>query len=79
MITPCGSCAYKLWSVEREVKGWPVRVYFDGEQTSETYADQVTRCPGCGKWLVELAFKEAWPSRDDANRRVGGGSYGSFL
>src|SRR5215218_1610957 len=45
MITPCQSCGHKLWSVEREVKGWLVRVHFDGEETSETYADQVTCCP----------------------------------
>jgi DNA-directed RNA polymerase subunit RPC12/RpoP len=63
MITPCSSCGYKLWSVERDVKGWLVQVYFDGEETSETYADQVTRCPRCGKWLEEPASIEAWHSR----------------
>ena len=63
MITPCRSCGHKLWSVEREVKGWLVRVHFDGEETSESYADLVTRCPGCGKWLVEPAYVEAWRLR----------------
>ncbi len=63
MITPCESCGHKLWSVERDVKGWLVRVHFDGEETSETYAEQVTRCPGCGKWLVEPAYVEAWRLR----------------
>jgi hypothetical protein len=63
MITPCRSCGHKLWSVERDVKGWLVRVRFDGEETSETYADQVTRCPSCGKWLVEPVSVEAWRSR----------------
>jgi hypothetical protein len=60
MITPCSSCGHKLWLVDREVKGWLVRVHFDGEETSETYADQVTSCPECGKWLVEPAYKEVW-------------------
>ena len=63
MIVPCGSCSHKLWWVDREVDGWMVRIHFDGEETSETYAEQVTRCPGCGKWLIEPASAEAWRSR----------------
>jgi hypothetical protein len=26
-------------------------VFFDDERTSETYAEQITLCPGCGKTL----------------------------
>lgn len=59
MITPCSSCGHKLWSVDRDVDGQRVRVHFDGEDTSETYAAPVTRCPGCGKWLTDPNFKEA--------------------
>jgi uncharacterized protein with PIN domain len=37
--------------------------YFDGEETNETYAEQVTRCPECGKWLVKLTHNEVWRTR----------------
>jgi hypothetical protein len=60
MITPCSSCGHKLWSVDRYVRGLFVRIHFDGEETSETYAEQVTRCPGCGKWFAEPPSREAW-------------------
>jgi uncharacterized protein with PIN domain len=58
MIFPCSSCGYKLWSVERDVDGRFVRVHFDGENTSETYAQQVTHCPRCNKWLQKPAAEE---------------------
>jgi hypothetical protein len=32
-------------------------MFSDDEQESETYAEQVTRCPGCGLWLYALAIK----------------------
>jgi hypothetical protein len=63
MITPCGSCGHKLWSVDRDVKGLLVRIHFDGEETSETYAERVTCCPGCGKWLIEPVSREVGPPR----------------
>lgn len=56
MITSCSSCGHKVWSVNRDVQGWLVRVYFDGEETSETYAEQVTSCPACGRWLVDPTY-----------------------
>ena len=52
MITPCGSCGHKVWSVPRDVDGRLVQVHFDGEETSPTYAAPLTRCPGCGKSLA---------------------------
>lgn len=55
MIFPCYSCGYKLWSVEREVEGRFERVYFDGENTSETYAQRVTNCPRCDRRLQRPA------------------------
>ena len=62
-MTPRGSCGHKLWSVVRKVDEWVVKVSFDGEESSETYADQVTRCPGCGRWLVEPAVREYYGVR----------------
>lgn len=58
MTSQC-ECEYELWSVEREVNGWLVRIHYDAEKESDTYAEQVVRCPGCGKWLVEPVRQEA--------------------
>ncbi len=52
MIIPCISCGHKLWSVDREIHGRLIQVHFDREDTSETYAEQVTLCPGCGRFLI---------------------------
>ncbi len=32
-------------------------VFSDDEEGSDTYAEQVTRRPGCGLWLYALAIK----------------------
>jgi hypothetical protein len=32
-------------------------MFFDDEEDSDTYAEQVTNCPGCGLWLHALAIK----------------------
>jgi hypothetical protein len=63
MITSCESCGHKLWSVVRKVDEWVLRVHFDGVESSETYADQITSCPGCGKWLAESAVWEYYGVR----------------
>jgi hypothetical protein len=34
-------------------------VFFDDEKTSETYAEQITRCPGCGKTLERNEMRAA--------------------
>jgi len=34
-------------------------VFFDAEKTSETYAQQVTRCRGCGKTLERTELRPA--------------------
>jgi hypothetical protein len=38
----------EFWWVGREYR-W---VFFDDDETSETYSEQVTHCPGCGRTLV---------------------------
>jgi hypothetical protein len=63
MITSCESCGHKLWSVVRKVDKWELRLHFDGEESSETYADHITSCPGCGKWLAEPAVWEYYGVR----------------
>jgi hypothetical protein len=32
-------------------------VYFDDDETSETYTEQVTHCPGCGIPLERKALR----------------------
>jgi hypothetical protein len=31
-------------------------LFFDDDETSETYTERVVRCPGCGQQLVEGIF-----------------------
>ena len=47
----------------RKVDEWELRLHFDGEESSETYADQITSCPGCGKLLAEPAVWEYYGLR----------------
>lgn len=51
MLTPCLNCAHALWSEVRSVGALRLIVYFDDDQGSETYAEHVARCPGCGDRL----------------------------
>ena len=50
LLCPCthGSRIWaEFWWVGREHQ-W---VFFDDDEASETYAEQVTHCPGCGRPL----------------------------
>jgi len=47
----------EFWWVGREYQ-W---VFFDDDETSETYAEQVTRCPGCGTPLERKNLKATSP------------------
>ena len=37
-------------------------VFFDDEKTSETYAEQLTHCPECGRSLERKALRATTPS-----------------
>ena len=52
MLTPCQECAHALWSEVRRVGALRFVVYFDDEDRSDTYAEQVRSCPGRGAGLV---------------------------
>jgi hypothetical protein len=58
----CPECGYGLWAEEVPVAGrFGVWVCFDDEEQSDTYAEHVERCPGCGTWLnvkVLLAMRK---------------------
>ena len=46
----CGQ-AHELWGEFWWTEGRYQWVFFDSEQTSETYAEQVENCPACGRRL----------------------------
>ena len=49
-----------------------VRIHFDGEETSETYAEQVTRCPGSGSravvWRATMGY--TWGDKRPGSREA---------
>jgi hypothetical protein len=51
----------EFWWIEGEHR-W---VFFDDEKTSETYAEQLTHCRGCGRSLERKALRtgfKTWPT-----------------
>jgi hypothetical protein len=46
----------ELWWGEGKKYQW---VFFDDLETSETYAEQVERCPACGRWLERKNLRKA--------------------
>jgi hypothetical protein len=51
MATLYCECKHKLWSELWWSGSKHMWVFFDDERTSETYAEQITRCPECGMQL----------------------------
>ncbi len=50
LYCPCGQ-AHELWAEFWWTEGRYQWVFFDYEQTSETYAEQVENCPACSRRL----------------------------
>ena len=50
LYCPCGQ-AHELWAEFWWTEGRYQWVFFDYEQSSETYAEQVENCPACGRGL----------------------------
>jgi hypothetical protein len=48
----------EFWWIEGEHR-W---VFFDDEKTSETYAEQLTHCPECGRSLERKGLRATTPS-----------------
>jgi hypothetical protein len=45
-------CGHGLWAEEVPVADrFGVWACFDDEENSDTYAERVGRCPGCGAWV----------------------------
>ena len=52
-----------IWGEFWWVSGGHQWVFFDDGNTSETYAEQITRCPGCGKQLERKNLTMMHPVR----------------
>ena len=52
---PCGG-EHEIWGELWWVGGKHEWVYFDDLKTSETYAEDITHCPGCGRQLERKAL-----------------------
>jgi hypothetical protein len=50
LYCPCGQ-AHELWGEFWWTEGRYRWIFFDYEETSETYAEQVENCPACGRRL----------------------------
>lgn len=47
----CSECGCPLQAEESSLGAFGVLAFFDDRTGSDTYAQQVTRCPGCDLWL----------------------------
>ena len=57
-------CRYGIWSDLWWTEGGPVLVFVDNQALSESYGEQVTVCPDCGRGLKLGALKsENYPAR----------------
>ena len=59
---PCGQDR-ALWGEFWWVEGEHRWMFFDDHKASETYAEQVERCPGCGKQLERKNLTMVHPVR----------------
>jgi hypothetical protein len=57
MLVPCTECGHPLWSEVRRAGTFRFVAHFDDEERSETYAEQVRSCPGCGEGLSRQALE----------------------
>lgn len=58
LVCPCprrNSIWAEFWWVDRQHR-W---IFFDDDEASETYAEQITNCPGCGRFLDRKFFRMA--------------------
>ena len=56
----CPKCAHSLWAQRAYIaESYYVWAFFDNEEHSATYTEQVGLCPECGAWLAEGG---GWPT-----------------
>jgi hypothetical protein len=59
MLAHCPECSHKLWMRLGNIGAFRTVVFLDAEEGSDTYAEQVDRCRGCGLWLHALGIRPA--------------------
>ncbi len=55
MLTPCPECDHRLRTEVGSIGAFRMVIFFDDEG-SDTYAEQVERCPECSLWLHGLGI-----------------------
>ena len=51
MILMCSECGHRLRAEAGSVGAFGMLDFFDEAEKSDTFGEQVTRCPGCDLWL----------------------------
>ncbi len=51
MLILCSECGHRLLTEVGSIGVFGTVNYFDDKAGSDTYAERVSRCPGCGLWL----------------------------
>jgi hypothetical protein len=57
MLGKCPTCSHRLWMSLGSIGVFRTVVFLDAEKGSDTYAEQVDCCPGCGLWLHALGVR----------------------
>jgi hypothetical protein len=57
MLTPCPECGHKLWTEMGSMGIFRLVVFFDDDEESNSYTEQVDHCPRCSLWLHALDIK----------------------
>lgn len=52
MATLYCECKHSIWSDLWWTERGAELIFLDNLPSSDSYGKQVTRCPGCGKWLT---------------------------
>jgi hypothetical protein len=51
MMTLCSECGHRLRAESGTIGAFGMVDFFDESPDSDTFGEQVARCPGCGLWL----------------------------
>ena len=71
MLDPCSECGHALWSELRSHGALRFVVHFDDDRRSDTYAEHVLTCPGCGGGLTLQALERHGFTFRPRTRRLG--------
>jgi hypothetical protein len=61
MVTMCGRCGHRVRVEVGVTEGRGVSVYFDDDRASESYAEHMASCPGCGQSLAGEGLQGSSP------------------